>query len=517
MKSILTSIQSFLFRWTSLFLLFAILFVGWSLYLLGSVNDKQDEMAYCVSMINRMNTLEKSIRDIDNVLSGNMKESDLGTLIAEWESAKTQFDTVRGQIVKTDPLFPMISLYLVNIDSIVTESNQTFNDNISHYPDETFLKQINVNRKSLSVAVDQVKQGVSKIRGRSRELSIALSEKWTQLNTLVVISCFLAIITAVLMSLYYKKLKDHQSTEKQLIQTQSELETLNAQRHTILTNTIEQLSLIVGRLTQVTDHQTHSLQEQSVALNQTTTTAQEISVTSQQSTQKVEQVASNAETSMTASQRSKSSVDGAITALSDIHQNSQTTMDHFRFLNEKMRLIETISLSVKDIAKKTNILALNAGIEAFKAGDMGKGLTVVANEVRSLAERSQTAATEINDLVTEIQHAAVSTQHSIQEGFNAVEQSVKDINEAGQFLDQTLSMLTENDTFAKEILIDHKQQAIGIDQLTQALDSINNVVKQIVANTDHIRGTVQSAESLTLGLKQMLNDLAEPGHSGGEQ
>ncbi len=516
MKPFIETLKTLFFRWTGLLLAAALVFVGYSLYLLQSVNDSQDEMGDCVIMINRLNDLEKSVRDLDNVLAGDLKDIDLGTLIAQWENAKSQYDTARTQIRKTDPVYSLVQRHLSSADSVVAMVHQSFNDQLSLLQGESASGPITGIRKSISTGVDYIKQSVVSVRGRSRELSISLADKWTRLNLMVVLSCFLAVITVVLTSLYYKKAGDYQTTEKKLNKMRSELELINSQRHTILENIIGQMSEIVRQLTQVTDQQTEALQEQSVAINQTSTTAQEISVTSQQSTLKAEMVAGNAESSMASTQKSKASVDTAITALSEIHKNSQTTIDHFRFLHEKMRLIESISISVKDIAKKTNILALNAGIEAFKAGDMGKGLTVVANEVRSLAERSQSAATEINDLVLEIQTAAMNTQQSIQDGYNSIEQSMQDINEAGKTMEQTLDLLTENDTYAKEILVDNKQQAIGIEQLTQALDSINGVVKQIVLNTENIRGTVQSAEALTADLKQMLQDISECGEESRE-
>lgn len=506
MKKLIESLKNFTLRWTSLFLVAALVFVSYSLYLLQTVNDSQDEMGYCVTMINRLNNLEKAVRDLDNVLSGDVKDYDLGSLIAQWENAKSQYDTARAFIKKTDPIYPLVQGHLLRGDSVIALAHQSFNDQISLLQGASASSPIAGIRKNLNLSIDYIKQSVVSVRGRSRELSIDLADKWTHLNLLVVVSCFLAVITAVLMSLYYKKVRDYQATGQQLAESRKELKAMEEQRQSILSGTIEKLSAIVGQLTTASDQQTQSLHEQSVALNQTSTTARQISVTSQQSTQKAEMVAENAESSMAASQKGKTGVDSAITALSEIHKNSQTTLDHFRFLNEKMRMIEMISTSVKDIAKKTNILALNAGIEAFKAGDMGKGLTVVANEVRALAERSQSAASEINDLVVEIQNAAQTTQHSIQEGFTTIEQSVQDINEAGRFLDQTLTMLTENDSYAKEILVDNKQQAIGIEQLTQALDSINQVVKSIVHNTDNIRGSVQSAEMLTFGLKQLLSE-----------
>ena len=90
MKKLIESLKNFTLRWTSLFLVAALVFVSYSLYLLQTVNDSQDEMGYCVTMINRLNNLEKAVRDLDNVLSGDVKDNDLGTLIAQWENSKSQ-------------------------------------------------------------------------------------------------------------------------------------------------------------------------------------------------------------------------------------------------------------------------------------------------------------------------------------------------------------------------------------------------------------------------------------------
>lgn len=505
-ETLYAALKKALWRWTNLFVLLAILFVFWSAYLMITVNDEQDEMGYCVTAINRLNALEKSLRDLAQSLGDTPEEADRSAVLQAWNKQKIIYDSLRQQFTRTDPLYGRIIKHLNLADTLIGASHAWIEQQWMSAADFELKRQIAKIKKNLNNAIDHLKNGLTAVRNRSRELSIGLTEKWTQLNVLVVVSCFLAILTALLLTLYYNKQRAHEEMEARLKEAQDNLMRNKREQSRVLTKTISQISQIISKLNLVLDQQTRAMQEQSVALNQTSTTAQQIAITSQQSTQRAEMVAMNAENSAQITSNGKSSLDIARQALTEIHQNSRLTLDHFRYLSDKMNMIETITVTVKDISKKTNILALNASIEAFKAGDLGKGLAIVASEVRTLAERSQLSANEISDLVNEIQHAADNTLRSIESGYQTVEESLHQMNEAVHLIEKTLEMLSENDSYAKQILADHRQQAIGIDQLSQALGSINQAVKQIVQNTDQIKGTVDTARTLTRDLRAVLEN-----------
>lgn len=499
-------IKKILFNWSALFFLLAMVFIAWSLRLIVAVNSMQDEVASNVALIGRTTAVEQSLRDMERELVASLEIEEPDTLRRRWEDVKSSADQAIRSIEKLPGLSSAGRAFGAQADSITTAVHQAYTAHreINGYapvPGDTLQAW----RSGIAGTIGSAKELVRSLRARSADLSAMLSEYWNQLTVLVLVSCALAMVVAVLLMLYQGKTKAFRLSQTSLHKTRQQLLMVYRSRSEMLSRVVEQLSIVMQKLNEVVEKQSTAMQEQSVALNQTTTTAQQIAVTSQQTTQKAEQVSAYAGQSRTITGKSKAGLDTAITAMEAIQAGIKETLDHITYLNEKTKQIDLITASVRDISKKTNILALNASIEATKAGAAGKGLTIVAHEVQALAERSQGAAQEISKLIKEVRQSAEASQTAIKNGYQAAEANFGDIRAAGEMMEKSMDMLNENETCAQEILIDSKQQTIGIDQMTEALSSINAVMQQIVLGTEDLRATMQSVDALTDELKRTIN------------
>ena len=258
------------------------------------------------------------------------------------------------------------------------------------------------------------------------------------------------------------------------------------------------------------EQQAAALVQQSSSMNETTTTIQELGATSEQTTEKAQGVVDSAEKALGNADGARKSVVHSIDDMENIRSSVSEIKQEIDAMHEQSRQISTIVSTVTAIAKKTNLLALNASIEASKAGESGKGFSVVANEVRNLAMQSQSAVNEIAQIVNHFQDAAKEVVDVTEKGILNVDKGVESVNQSGDLIGESMNSMEENVTFAQQILAASRQQSVGIEQITLALSNVNEVIQHI-SNTAQQNKPVATellrfAEELDLVVKQGENE-----------
>jgi methyl-accepting chemotaxis protein len=176
-----------------------------------------------------------------------------------------------------------------------------------------------------------------------------------------------------------------------------------------------------------------------------------------------------AQTIATAGRRSVDRTLEGMTTLKDNVEAIALQIDH---LHEGARQIGTIASLVGSLADQTNMLALNAAVEAVRAGDRGKGFSVIATEIRKLADRSRQSADKINILLEDIQSSVVATSKATQEGTKTVQVNFEIVQETAVSLTGVLKAIDEVTASAQEISLATHEQAVAIQQLVAAIDLI---------------------------------------------
>jgi Methyl-accepting chemotaxis protein len=244
--------------------------------------------------------------------------------------------------------------------------------------------------------------------------------------------------------------------------------------------------------------------ETATAVSETTTTVEEVKQTSEVSSQKARYVSDSAQKTAQVSQAGKKAMDDAVEGMMRIREQMESIAGSIVRLSEQSQAIGEIIATVNDLAEQSNLLAVNAAIEAAKAGEQGKGFAVVAQEVRNLAEQSKQATAQVRAILTDIQKATSTAVMATEQGSKAVATGVKRSTEAGESIRILTESITEAAQAAAQIAASSQQQLVGMDQMALAMENIKQASTQNVAGTKQTEIAAKDLHDLGQKLKQLV-------------
>jgi len=257
-----------------------------------------------------------------------------------------------------------------------------------------------------------------------------------------------------------------------------------------------------------------STSETASAVTQTATTVEEVKQTAYVSSRKAREVSGNAQQTAQVSQVGENSVEAALHGLHRIREQMESIAQSVLKLGEQSQTIGEIIATVNDLAEQSNLLAVNAAIEAAKAGEQGKGFAVVAQEVKALAAQSKQATAQVRTILNDIQKASNVAILVTEQGTKSVEVGVKQSLEAGESIRALSKSITEAARAVTQIAASSQQQLGGMDQVAVAMENIKRASTQNVAGMKQIEGAAQNLDQLGKALKTLVDQYTDMGANG---
>jgi len=254
--------------------------------------------------------------------------------------------------------------------------------------------------------------------------------------------------------------------------------------------------------------QSATTQEQTTAISEIVATLDEIATTAEQATLRTQVTAEAAKRSEETSTRGKVAVEQAASAMEAIKDQLDRLAEAVLTLAERGQAIGDIVVSINDIAEQSHVLALNASIEAARAGDAGRGFAIVAREVKGLADQSKQATSEIRAILGEIQRSTNSTVMLSEDGTKGAAAATRQVAQAGETIRVLADQITDASRTASQSVASAGQQAMGISQIRQAMRAIHETTQQNLVST---RQTQQAADDVSKLASQLQGVVASYG------
>jgi methyl-accepting chemotaxis protein len=311
---------------------------------------------------------------------------------------------------------------------------------------------------------------------------------------------------------FSKEISERKRQEDELKVYRDQLEEMVNQRTADLSNVIlevkETVNILVSTSSQIlaaTIQVASGTAETATAITETSTTVEEVQQATKQSAQKAKNVAENAELVAKVSNEGQKAVEETVKGIGRIREQMDLIAQTVIRLSEQSQSIGGIIASVTDIADQSNLLAVNAAIEAAKAGENGRGFAVVAQEIKNLAGQSKQATLQVRNILFDIQKATGAAVMATEQGSKAVEAGVIQSAQAGEAIRILAKSSNEAVSAATQIVASSQQQVVGMEQIGVAMQNI----KQAGTETALSMGQSEKSAKNLNELGQKLKDMVE--------
>jgi len=225
--------------------------------------------------------------------------------------------------------------------------------------------------------------------------------------------------------------------------------------------------------------------------------------------EEVAQSASNAEDAAVKANHSAENGENLVSQIvSSINKLASKVSDSSAIMTELRGDVENIGkilAVIRGIAEQTNLLALNAAIEAARAGEQGRGFAVVADEVRTLAQRTQEATEEIQTMIEQLQARSETANDSMEKGCTTASKSVEQVTQAGAALKEIHSSISKINIMNAQIASATEEQTAVVKEMQHSVININQVANSTVLESDKIQQVSKDLNQLTNESNELVN------------
>ncbi|AEI64240.1 methyl-accepting chemotaxis protein [Corallococcus macrosporus] len=292
-------------------------------------------------------------------------------------------------------------------------------------------------------------------------------------------------------------------------QNEVQLEKESEQREHTLRTVAEFVNQLAGASAEIlssTTEQVAGAQEQGSAVTETVSTIEEITKTSEEAAGRARAVSDSARHAEEVGRSGRRAVEEAVGAMGAVREQVESIASRILALAEQAQAIGDIITTVNDISEQTHMLALNASIEASRAGEHGRGFAVVASEVKALADQSKKATGQVRQILGQIQKATHGAVMTTEEGTKSVATATRVVSEAGANIQTLSDLLAQASLTAAQIAASANQQATGIGQIRQAMHDVNQATQQALISSRQTERAMQDLNGMGQKLKGLLGE-----------
>ena len=230
----------------------------------------------------------------------------------------------------------------------------------------------------------------------------------------------------------------------------------------------------------------------------------------------VQEVAKNADSASVASAETREKaeagaqvVEKAVRSIDQVHQMSLELKDDMTQLNEHAQDITRIMGVISDIADQTNLLALNAAIEAARAGEAGRGFAVVADEVRKLAEKTMASTNDVGNAIKAIQESTAKSMTGVDNAVERIGEATELANQSGQALQEIVATVEATGDQVNAIATASKEQSAASEEINQSIVQVNDMSRQTAEAMAEAAKAVSDLAAQAQGLTSLIRELKE--------